>query len=580
VGGGAEAAVFEFTFAEGRLHAGRTFPIVEPQKRTADDFVGDVALSPDGRLIYAAELFRNTIAVVNPQSGMVIGRFQTGRRPYRILFHPDGASLFVSSWADGSVFRHEAAKGKLIERIRVALHPTDMLWAPGAPKTEPGEDPSPYVARIFVAASNTNTVHVLGITAANDVRPAEVINVAMTPRQPAGMTPSALGFDAGRNWLYVACSDANAVTIIDVSGGRSRVLGMLPAGWYPTAVRSLGDGKLAVINARGSGGDPAGSVSLVQVFGGEELDAATRAVFVNSPYRDDLLDNAGGPNGNPAPSRAGGAPPIEHVFYLIKGNLAYDQVFGGWKAERGDASLASHEDHILANHHKLARQFVLLDNFYAIGEAGAEGLQWSVASIASDFVAKLAPAARAGRVRGRDFGEGEPAAAPPAGYLWGSARLAGVAVKTYAQQVPDLEQAGALLRDLREMSGTGRMPRLVIVPLGGAQAGDNDRALGMIVEAVSRSPIWSKSVIFAAESGAAPGGKDPISRRHAPALVISPYARRGAIDSTFYNTASLLRTIELILGLRPLTQFDAAARPMWSCFQTQPDLAAYTAAAH
>ena len=124
VGGGSRAAVYEFSFSNGTLESSRTFVVVSTEKRTAADFIGDVAFSPDGRLIYAADLYHDSVVVINPQSGMVIERIKTGRRPYRILFHPDGKSFFVSSWADGSVGHYDAASGNQLAtvRLRTASH--------------------------------------------------------------------------------------------------------------------------------------------------------------------------------------------------------------------------------------------------------------------------------------------------------------------------------------------------------------------------------------------------------------------------------------------------------------------------
>src|SRR6185295_17364232 len=126
VGGGSRASVYEFKYSNGVLTPARTFPIVADAQRTPQDFIGDVALSPDGRLIFAADLFHDSVAVINPQSGMVIERFKTGRRPYRILFPPDGKSYFVTSWADGSMGHYDAGNGSLIANVRLGAHPTDM----------------------------------------------------------------------------------------------------------------------------------------------------------------------------------------------------------------------------------------------------------------------------------------------------------------------------------------------------------------------------------------------------------------------------------------------------------------------
>ncbi|MGB7718520.1 MAG: YncE family protein, partial [Bryobacteraceae bacterium] len=152
VGGGSHAAVFEFSFARGKLTPARTFAVVPLDKRTNSDFIGDVAFSPDGRLLYAADLYRDSVVVINPQSGMVIKRYKTGRRPYRILFHPDGKSFFTTHWADGSLGHYDAATGSLLETVRIGAHPTDIVWRNGAP-TEPVEGEPTWVARLFVAAA-------------------------------------------------------------------------------------------------------------------------------------------------------------------------------------------------------------------------------------------------------------------------------------------------------------------------------------------------------------------------------------------------------------------------------------------
>jgi DNA-binding beta-propeller fold protein YncE len=253
IGGGSQAAVFEFSLSnDGELRAERTYPIVPEATRTHADFVGDVALSPDGRLIYAAGLHQNTIFVINPQSGMIIEKFRTGRRPYRILFHPDGKSFFVSSWADGMVYHHEADSGRQIIRHRVAPHPTDMVWREKKTALEEGEE-TPWKARLYVAAENTNNVYVIGVSEGKELRTLEMINTELVPKQPVGMTPSALALSPDGQRIYIVCSDANAVAVADVSESRSRVLGFIPTGWYPTAARVLHDGRLLVLNGRGDG---------------------------------------------------------------------------------------------------------------------------------------------------------------------------------------------------------------------------------------------------------------------------------------------------------------------------------------
>lgn len=646
VGGGSKASLFEFAFANGVLTAARTFVVVPQAQRGAQDFIGDVAFSPDGRLLYAANLYRDSILVVNPQSGMVIGQFKTGRRPYRILFHPDGKSFFVTHWADGTLGQYDTAGGSLMgQAVRVGAHASDMLWRDGAPETAAGEAP-PYAARIFVAAAHTNHVFSLGVTAAKDVSVVESINIAMTPRQPIGMTPSALGLSADSKRLFVACSDANAAAVVDVAEGRSRVEGFIPTGWYPTAVRALANGTLVILNGKGlrsypnaqngpnpakraspvHAGEPAppavqfvarmqtGTASWIEPFTVEQLNAWTARTLANSPYRDEKLDLA-----SPLPK-------IEHVIYIVKENRSYDQVLGDLKEGNGDASLVLFGENSTPNLHKLAREFVLLDNFYVNSDVSADGHNWSTAAIAPDYVQKMWPNKYANRRATYDFEEQDPLSLPPAGYLWTNAAAAGVSMRNFgymvnnkpnaapgAEQITgvrdpvlakvtnplfrgfdlnyaDVDRTKVFLNELAEYEKTGNMPRLILMRLGndhtsGATAGkiaplsaaaDNDYAVGLLVEGVSKSRFWASTAIFILEDDAQ-NGPDHVDSHRSPAFVISPWVKRHAVDSSMYNTTSMLRTMELLLGLKPMTHFDAGARPMTAAFQSQPNPAPYAA---
>jgi YVTN family beta-propeller protein len=554
-GGGSQAAVLEFAFVDGKLRPIRTFQVTAADKRGPRDFIGDVTFDPSGRLLYAAELFRDSIAVINPQSGAVIERFPTGRRPYRILFPPDGKTFLVSSWADGTVYQHETGNGAVIGKLRLGAHPTDMLWLPGKPEVEAKGQLEWVTARLFVAAANTNNVFVLGTTEGGELRQIDTINVSLAPWQPAGSTPSALALSPDGKRLLVVCSDVNAVAVEEIGGARAETVGFLPAGGYPTAIRVLRDGRVVVVN-----GGAQGTASILDPPGEEAWEAYSKTVIENTPYRDALLEDAGSGPDSPIPAAPNQASPIRHVLYIA--------------GEGGSDG---------ANHRKLAREFVRLENFQVNGEAGAESAQWASAAIASDFTVKMAP-------RPFDY-EGEPAAQPASGYLWTNAAAAGLSLRNYGHFVinrplkettggiqvqvvkdpvlnhatnlryrgpdpdyPDAERARVFLEDLAEFEKTGEMPALILMRLS------DDNALGQVVEAVSRSRFWKDTAIFVL-----------------PGLVISPYVKRGAVDGTLYNTTSMLRSMELMLGLRPMTVFDGGARPMSNCFQTKADLSPYTA---
>ena len=618
VGGGSRPFVFEHIFEGGQLRPARRMAVARDPR--SSDHVGDVAVSPDGRFLYAANVFRNVVTVLNTQTGAVVSEISTGRRPYRILFAPDGKTFFVSHWAEGTVGRYDAAGGARRETIAAGPHPTDLLYLPGG--NDPAGNEPLFQARLFVACANTNSVTVLGIGEDGRARLIERIHLAPAPRTPAGATPSALAL-APDGRLLVACSDNNTVAVVDVGGYPSVVEGFLPAGWYPTAVRAAPDGRVFIANGKGPAAGSAGSLSVVPAPDQQRLAAYTRDAARNRPYQNGRLIDAGGGSGgaNPVPSQPGDSSPLQHVVYILKGNRSYDEVLGDLKQGNGEAGLARLGESVTPNHHKLAREFVLLDNFYVMGEDGPEGHDWSTAAIAGDFLQKIWPARWAGRRKFDDFQGAEPAAFPPAGYLWGNALSAGISLRNYGFRVEnnealtgvarvldpalephtnrnypgfsleysDQKRAGEFLREFAELAGKGALPRLLLVRLANdhaaaapgqlaavSLAADNDSALGRIVETISRSPLWGRTAIFVLEEGAG-GGPDHVDPHRSPAFVLSPYTRRGAVDSTHYTTVSALRTMELILGLRPMTQFDAGATPMSASFAARPDPRPYVA---
>ncbi len=633
VGGGAHAAIYEFAYAAGKLSPARTFLTVDAAKRTYRDFTGDLAFSPDGRLLYAADLYHDSLLVLNPLSGVVIDRIKTGRRPYRILFPPDGKSFFVTSWADGAVSQFQTSDGAPLTTVRLGQHPTDMVLRRSAAGNV-----------LFIAAANTNSVFTVAVPDNGEPVRGESISIAMTARQPLGMTPTSLSLSPDQNTLYVACSDANAVAQVDLSQEVIQLAGFIPAGWYPTAVRALPDGRIAILNGRGvrsfpnpKGPNPTqeveiahradnpdfqyvgylqkGTVSFLPPPDASQLLAYSHAVLENSAYRDSKLD---------APPALPAA--LKHVIFMVKENRTYDQVLGDMREGNGDPSLVLFGEKVTPNLHKLAREFVLLDNFYVNADVSADGHNWSTAAIASDYVQKLWPA-NYGRRRGHyDFEGGEPAALPPAGYLWNNAVLAGVSMRNYGYWVenrkqagpdgaqilnvrdpalapvtdmsyrgfdldyPDVSRANEFIRELAGYEKSGALPRLVFIRMGNdhtsglaagkiaplSAAADNDLGVGMVAEALSKSRFWSDTALFVIEDDAQ-NGPDHVDSHRSPAWVISAFTRRHLVDSTMYNTTSVLRTMEVVLNMRPMTQFDAGARVMTSVFGAVPDKTPFSA---
>jgi len=649
VGGGSKYCIYEFLFSQdGELRPTRAMEVTPGTKPGEMDFIGDVAVSPDGRSILAADLYHDSVVAFDAQSGRVAGRYKTGRRPYRILFLPDGKSYFVSSWADSTVYLYETRTGLEAARIRLGPHTTDMVLSDRKISGDDGDEQSAWRYRLFVTAANTNQVYVVSVSDANVLKLQETLNVAMTPRQPAGMTPSAVALSPDQQRLLIACSDANVVAVADISEARSQLEGFIPAGWYPTAARVLADGRVLILNGRGLASYPSrypgprtadtpanrqeyvayrqtGTLSVIDPLTDEALEGYTKAAMGLMPYRDTQLDaaNSGASVINSPPGRPSA---IQHVIYIIKENRTYDQVFGKIAKGNGDPSLTLFDESAAPNHYKLAREFVLFDNFYVNADVSADGHNWATAGIAPDFTQRLWPNQYGRRSPHYAFEGDEPANSPPAGYIWSNAIAAGLSVRNYGEFVankkqagadgiqvdhvtdpslqgitnlryrsfdldyPDVERAKVFLDDVKQFESTGQMPRLMIVRIGndhtnGTTAGkltplalfaDNDYALGMIVEGVSKSRFWGSTAIFAIEDDAQ-NGPDHVDSHRSVMLAVSPFTHRGVIDSSMYNQSSVLRTMELILGLRPMTQFDAAARPLTSAFGATANPAPYTA---
>jgi len=629
-GGGAQSRAYEFNFSNGHITPAREFAAPPPADPTERVFLGETTLSPDESTLYVTSLYQDSILEYDLATRELRRRIPTARRPYRVRFTPDGKTLMVSSWGDNRLVLHDPATGAELTRLDAGLHPTDFLFD--------------RQGRLFVAAANTNTVAVFR-QSAGQWRKTETLNVALTPRQPPGMTPSALALSPKQDRLYIVCSDANAVAVANIAGKDSRVLGWIPAAWYPTAASVLPDGRVAILGGRGlrsyanarptSPGErptwdyvasiQTGTLSFVDQPNDAQLKAHSDTVRRNSPYRDQLLD---------APPVASNhvilSGKIRHVVYIIKENRTYDQVLGGMKEGNGEPSLVMFGEQVTPNHHKLAREYGLFDNFYVNADVSADGHNWSMAAIAPDFVQKVWPSGYGGRGARHQYRWGqEIAAMPPNGYIWSLAHTAGHKIRSfgylgvnkplnqvgpdgihvqdvldpilkpnanlryrdYGLEYRDIERAKVFLEDLTEHEKKGEWANFVLVRLGndhteGARAGrptpeahvaDNDWALGMIVEGISKSRFWPQTAIFVLEDDAQ-NGPDHVDAHRSPAFVISPYTRRpGAVDSTFYNTTSMLRTMEIILGLSPMTVFDASSRPMTSAFIDTPDPRPYSA---
>jgi hypothetical protein len=352
-----------------------------------------------------------------------------------------------------------------------------------------------------------------------------------------------------------------------------------------------------------------GVMNIIDVPDKNQLEIYSQVVFNNTPYDKAKEFTAESVEGNPVPGRVGDISPIKYVFYIIKENRTYDQVLGDMPEGNGDSSLVLFGRKITPNQHALAKEFVLLDNFYVDGEVSADGHSWSMGAYATDFLEKNWPTSYGGRGGSYD-GEGtREIANNKSGYLWDDCKKYGVSFRTYGefmsgskpnipvllnhfcpyftswdQSVRDTVRFNQWKREFDSLLAKGGVPQFNSLrfindhtegmsrgrPTVFAHVADNDLATGLFVDYLSHSKIWKESVVFIVEDDAQ-NGPDHIDAHRSIAFVAGGYVKKGFVDHTMYSTSSLLRTMELILGLPPMTQYDAAATPMWRCFSTSPD---------
>jgi len=620
------------------------------------------ALATNGKIAVLPLISTNELAVMDLSTGQLKGKVKTGIAPFGAVLSQDGSVAYVTNWAgrwpkdgdltaalglgadadkavvdtrgiaaSGTVTRIDLAKLEATHAIAVGLHPTAITW-------------DEKRARLYVANSNSDTISIVD-TRTNTV--SRTIDVQPFPQRVRGIAPTALTLSSDGSTLYAACGGINAVAVISVADGR--IAGLIPTAWYPNALDLSADGKyLAVATLLGAGSgwsaEPKrrfvhsyrGSVSVVTLPDKNLLASYTTAVSENN--RMNLVAKPSAPSSKPIaiPTRSGDPSLIDHVVYIVKENRTYDQLFGDMERGNGDPTLTMFGEDVTPNQHRLAREFVLLDNFYATGGNSADGHQW--VTQANETAYCLWPGFEG---RSYPFDGSDPVAYSAGGFLWDAALARGKTVRifgeyagrltvprqqrqelfeqwkngadftsrwqitapiaplnkilarnfpSYTTGIPDVVRAQIFLAELKQWTAAGKMPNLTVIQLpsdhtNGATPGtnspkamvaDNDYATGLIVDALTKSPFWKKMAIFIVEDDAQ-NGVDHVDGHRTIALAVSPYVRRQHIDSTFYAHQSMVKTIELILGLPTMSLFDLIATEMRASFQEEPDYTPYNA---
>jgi YVTN family beta-propeller protein len=641
-----------------------------------------LAISGDGKTIWAALNLGNALGEIDVASARLRRVFPVGNAPYDVVVVAEKEKAYVSNWAgrrpsgdgptgpsgvaapvrvdprrniagEGSVSVVDLAAGRVVKEIMVGLH------ASGLAATADGR----YVA---VANANSDTVSVIDTRSDAVV---ETIGVRPAAELLFGSAPNALAFTPDGRRLYASNGTNNAVAVIEFRPPHSRVLGCFPTGWYPAGLAlDARRNRIYVANIKGIGSrdagwkgsrtllgkkvygynshDYRGTVSLIPIPSDDELREDTRIVLANNRLTE-AISSLSPPRADakprPVPQRHGEPSVFKHAIYIIKENRTYDQVFGDMEQGEGDESLCIFGREVTPNQHKLAEEFVLLDNFYCSGTLSADGHQWTDEAYVTDYLEK----AFSGFPRSYPYEGSDAMAYASSGFLWDNVLAAGKTLRVYGEFVratirwkdpgkkghpgfldcyrdfvsgagaveiraeanlktlalylcetytgfpnivSDVYRAAEFIKELKAFERRGTFPNFCIMllpnnhtsgtrpgmPTPQSSVADNDVALGQIVEAVSHSRFWPETCIFVVEDDPQ-NGYDHVDGHRTVAQVISPYTKRRSVDSTNYNQTSMVRTIELLLGLPPMNQFDASATPMTTCFTDKPDLTPYTA---
>jgi len=670
------------SWADGKIGKVELLPFV-PVAPAPIALANDVAVRAEGgeTYLYVVLNGNNQLAKVRFSDRSVVWTAQTGVAPFGVALA--GGQAYVTNWAGpvpDSTSTHETAgvpwgaayiDPRTGAMARGSVTVIDLKTGKPETSIEVGLHPNAIISRrdgrvLYVANGNSDNISVID---AQTRRVTDSIAVGLFRGQTAyiGSTPNALALDPTETTLYVANGLDNALAVVSLADS-NRVRGYVPTQAYPAGVLCLGN-ELYVANLEGNGARIATAVELgtsqtaqpqkpgQQAYTAHRQLATLSCIAVPTEaqlanytadvrrmslqFRLALAEQLPRPNRapRPVPERIGEPSVFKHVVYIIKENRTYDQVLGDMREGKGMPSLCVFGDSVTPNQHQLAREFMLLDNYYVSGKSSAEGHHWADAAMVTDYTEKSVRA----WFRSYPHVLYDALVYNKKGMIWNNALDHGKTVRIYGeactcefdkkqydwQKLYQMRQAGqpfsftntttisrvrpilamdfpgcddetindqmradVFIRELNEASARpgDDWPNLMVMslpndhtagmspefPTPRAMVADNDLAVGRIVEAISKSRFAANTVIFITEDDSQ-SGWDHVSAYRTTGFVISPYSRLQRTVRTNYNQTSMIRTIEQILGLPPMNVIDATALPMFDCFTDQPDPAPFTA---
>ncbi len=626
VSGANNNLIYIYDFVSGKLALndsiiiGRPFP-KEEISITGLDFLGKK------NLLLAVSKASNSLYVCDVKSKKIINQIKLESECYDIKINNSQTYAYISLWSKSSIAEIDLKTFSVSNIIEVGDHPTEILITKN-------DD------RLFTANANNNSVSAVDLKIKKET---EKMISSLRPAAPYGSTPNAICFNDDESILIAANADNNYLALFDISEKhKSKSAGFIPVGWYPTSVKMLSSNKIIVTNGKGLSSKPnpngpnptsvskrrneeyigylfKGTLSLIDYPDLQTLKLFSQKVYDNTPYVHDKK-NLNEQKIIPTNFEGKGSQKIKHVFYIIKENRTYDQIFGDVKEGNGDSAICIFGEKVTPNHHKLAKTFTLYDNFYCDAEVSADGHNWSTAAYATDYVEKSWPVYYGGRGGHYDFEGGVEVAKPTSGYIWNQVVNKKLSFRNYGEFVSgvkgDKEKFKANDEDLIEYTSTeypgfnmdisdlyryniwekefeefekyNSLPAFNLIRLPNdhtvgtsrgkltpqAMVAQNDYALGLMIDRISKSKFWKESIIFILEDDAQ-NGSDHVDAHRSALMVVSPYVKRNFVDHTMYSTSSVLKTIELTLGLQPMTQFDLSAAAILNSITDEPDFKSY-----
>jgi YVTN family beta-propeller protein len=589
--------------------------------------VAGLAVDDTKNRLYAVTKENNSLYVIDTRSKKVLSQHPLGAEGYTCLLAPDRKILYISSWGGSEIILFDTSLGKITRSVAVGSHPNDMcitkngqyLFVSNADdntvsvvdtrKLSVTETLNTALYANSAAGSTTNSVALSSDEKNLYIANADNNCLAVYDISVTGASKSKGFIPAG--W-YPTCVRVVKNKIL-ITNGKGITSKANPYGPDPTrkggAVIYQADGSEQKIKDQYIGGLFRGTLQILNAPDEKQMAVFSGAVYNNTPYIKENEMTSEAAEGNPVPGRIGDPSPIKHIFYIIKENRTYDQVLGDLPQGNGDTKLVLFGEKITPNQHALATEFVLLDNFYVNGEVSADGHNWTMGAYATDFLEKTWPTSYGGR-GGSYPGEGSRIIANNKnGFIWDYCMRSGVSYRTYAEfmgdkkpnipalkghfcpgysswdmSVRDTTRFSQWKHDFDSLMAINAVPQLTTLRFGNdhteglslnkptpfAHVADNDLAVGMFVDYLSHSPLWKSSLILIVEDDAQ-NGPDHVDAHRSPAYLAGGFVKKGFVDHTAYTTASFLRTIELILGLPPMSQYDAAAVPVWRSLNNTPD---------